>query len=499
MNNYGDTFRKQSCGRSLLLLALVASLILSFPVQAVAKHKGKGKAKAHDMKLVGTNDLQARSAYQPIVHRHPDGRYIAYIGHHNGMAPNPLMGGAMETNGVSIVDVTDPRHPVYLHHIPGDAGAQMVRACNGEDLPAGDPARTYLLRANGNLEHQVFDVTDPANPVLISTPVTGLDGTHKNYWECSTGIAYLVGGVVEGTMDSDGYVYSPAEAWRTDRMTQVFDLSNPAVPHFIRNFGIDGQQPGSTINRVPTDVHGCISTFPEGDRLYCGYGTRADGVVQVVDRAALLDTTGLIDPRNPTSDELKAPVIGQFDTPFFMGAHSSIPLLGYHLEEFANDDGGAYADRDYLAIVNEAIANECGDDFRQMVYFVDITDEAHPMPVSNYNVSESEGDFCSVGGRFGSHAGHENRTDIFHKKLLFVSWFNAGVRAIDIRDPLNPREAAYYIPEITDNTDDRGGKFAIQTNNVEVDDRGYIYITDRANTGLHILELKGSAKKIIKD
>ena len=37
---------------------------------------------------------------------------------------------------------------------------------------------------------------------------------------------------------------------------------------------------------------------------------------------------------------------------------------------------------------------------------------------------------------------------------------------------------------------------AIQTNNVEVDDRGYIYIVDRANTGLHILELTGAARRI---
>ena len=36
---------------------------------------------------------------------------------------------------------------------------------------------------------------------------------------------------------------------------------------------------------------------------------------------------------------------------------------------------------------------------------------------------------------------------------------------------------------------------AIQTNNVEVDDRGYIYIVDRANTGMHILELTGDARK----
>ena len=37
-------------------------------------------------------------------------------------------------------------------------------------------------------------------------------------------------------------------------------------------------------------------------------------------------------------------------------------------------------------------------------------------------------------------------------------------------------------------------KVAIQTNNVDVDDRGCIYIVDRANTGLHILELTGPAR-----
>ena len=37
---------------------------------------------------------------------------------------------------------------------------------------------------------------------------------------------------------------------------------------------------------------------------------------------------------------------------------------------------------------------------------------------------------------------------------------------------------------------------AIQTNNVEVDDRGYIYIVDRANTGLHILQLTGDARGV---
>lgn len=36
----------------------------------------------------------------------------------------------------------------------------------------------------------------------------------------------------------------------------------------------------------------------------------------------------------------------------------------------------------------------------------------------------------------------------------------------------------------------------IQSNNAETDDRGYIYVADRVNTGLHILELTGEARAI---
>ena len=65
-------------------------------------------------------------------------------------------------------------------------------------------------------------------------------------------------------------------------------------------------------------------------------------------------------------------------------------------------------------------------------------------------------------------------------------------------------EVGYFIPSITDKTDKRcvtvdgqpRCKTAIQTNNVETDARGYIYIVDRANTGLHVLELTGPARAI---
>jgi hypothetical protein len=93
---------------------------------------------------------------------------------------------------------------------------------------------------------------------------------------------------------------------------------------------------------------------------------------------------------------------------------------------------------------------------------------------------------------------------VFHKKLTFITWFNAGVRALDIRDPYRPKEVGYFIPAITEATDKRcikvNGqarcKVAIQSNNVETDERGFIYVVDRANTGLHIIELTGEAKAI---
>ena len=80
----------------------------------------------------------------------------------------------------------------------------------------------------------------------------------------------------------------------------------------------------------------------------------------------------------------------------------------------------------------------------------------------------------------------------------------AGVRAVDIRDPYRPKEVGFYIPATNKHTEPssvkaEGGarcKIAIQSNNVEVDDRGYIYVVDRADTGVHVLELTGAARAV---
>jgi hypothetical protein len=463
--------------------ACCAAALIAFSAPALAQ----GKPEAKNMNLLGYNDLQARSAYQPIV-QHQGNRWIAYIGHHGGtdQIPKPVnpMTGKAEFNGTSIVDVTDPKHPKYLTHIPGEegnyesGGGQMVRACDGKDLPKGDRDAVYLLRTNGKLAHEIYDVRDPAHPKLLSR-IDGLQDTHKNFWECDTGIAYLVSG---------------PPGWRVKRMTQVYDLSDPAHPVKIRDFGLPGQQPGST-GPTPVQLHGMISV-PKANRIYFGYGTNSDGIMQIVDRDKLLNG-----PKEPTEENLKYPEVGRWEMSPFNGAHTAFPILNMPIPEYAKDKVGK--SRNIAVVTDEQIANECGE-ARQMAWFVDMTVEKHPVSIANFQVPEKPGDFCDRGGRFGTHSSNENMTPIYYGKVMFFAYFNAGVRAVDIRDPYHPKEIGHYIPAVTGNTDKRcvklesgqdSCKIAIQTNNVEVDDRGYIYIVDRANTGLHILELTGDARK----
>jgi len=472
-----------------LLIAATSVVFLSCCAGAEAQQQVIGAPpEAFNMRLVGSNDLQARSAYQPTIHHQGD-RWIAYIGHHGGTdavpAPlNPITGKA-EPNGTSILDVTDPAHPQYLRHIPGQegkyegGGAQMVRVCDGKALPKGDRNAVYMLRTFGSEAHEIWNVAEPANPVLI-TRLGGLKDTHKSWWECDTGIGFLVSGAPE---------------WRTRRMTQVYDLSDPAHPLKIRDFGLSGQEPGAT-GAVPTELHGPISAGPEANRVYFGYGTNKGGILQIVDRDKLING-----PKEPTPDNLRLPEISRLNLSAFNGAHTTFPLRGMPIAEFARDKDGN--SRDIVMIVDEAILNECNEP-RQMVWFADVSVESRPMMISSYTVAEASGSFCERGGRFGAHSSNESMAPVYYKKMAFIAFFNAGVRALDIRDPYHPTEVGYFIPSITAATDKRcvtidgkdRCKVAIQTNNVETDERGYVYIVDRANTGLHILELTGAARGV---
>src|SRR5499427_5190041 len=532
------------------------AMCISLAIAAGCTSKNGTGQTSKNMKLVGTNDLQARSSYEVQVYKQGS-KYIAYVGHHTWVAPsqyssgageglaplsapplpkrNPLT-GQDEDNGTSIIDVTDPAHPNYLFHLPvcdnAGGGAQMVRVCG--NLPNAPAGNFYMLRSYHSAAQEIWDVTDPTNPKSVravkqcaapnaadrGNPLIGdqtgganrMASTHKSWWECDTGIAYVVGS--RGT--------DAAAGWKTGHHIMLYDLSNPAAPRFIRDWTLDGQQPGASYlpqyaaDKIAPAIHGPISVGPNGmgtgsdkNRVYFPYGVGDHGVMQVADRSKLLD------PSIPNTD-FKTPEVGRWYMNPDNGGHTSFPLGKMLISDFVTDTGNDKGtERDIVVVTSEATGNFCNE-VRHMTYFVDVTTEDLPQGISTFLVpaeSGPTGNFCDLAGRFGPHATNEEFGPPFYQKLIFISYFAGGVRVVDVRDPYNPTEAAFYIPAITANTDLRCGAYqtnrctrqdhsdcvckqVIQTNNVATDDRGYVYIVDRANTGMHILQLTGDAAAI---
>ncbi len=457
-------------------------------------------AEALNMRLAGLHELDGRSAYQPVVHRYGD-RYILFVGHHAGEAVSQVS-GLTETNGLSIVDVTDVSAPELLGHVPATgldvSGTQHVQICDGSELPGGEDGRVYIVRTNGRVGFELLDVTDPAEASVLGTiAVTGESAraesdrgtreTHKIQWDCATGIGYFNG---------------TAEGWRVTRVLQAFDLSDPRSPQHIRDFGLTGWEPGGAGPMPAPDISGLHQAFVVDDRMYLGYGSGNDGTLQILDRDRFLrGDPQAAEPLAPTPDSLRYPEVARLDLPGYWGAHTAKPILGHQVPGYT----GAGAVRDFLIVPSEAGPESMGcGEVPHVVFFVDITQVDKPIPVSTFQVPAEPGGFCERGGRFGPHSVHDAFDPAFDHTLAVFSWFNAGVRVVDIRDPFQPVEVAWYVPETNANTTPSCGTIdgeercltAIQTNNVNIDDRGYIYAVDRAGTGLHILELTGPAREI---
>ena len=304
----------------------------------------------------------------------------------------------------------------------------------------------------------------------------GLKSTHKTGGECDTGIAYLV---------SDG---APS-GWRTNRMTKIYDLGrtgaaalHPRLWAARAGAGLDRRGAGRA----------CTGPSRTATALYFAYGTGAEG--RLADRGPRQGgprATRRRPPPRPTARNLLYPQIGPVDT-----TGTAFPILGISVPHWAPGVPGRT--RDFALLVSESLRNEC-QEVRQLAFMVDVTTERTPFSVATFEVPDPTGDFCRRGGRFGPHSSNESFSPIYYGRLAFIAYFNAGVRAVDVRDPFHPTEAAFYIPSVTAKTDKRcievsGAprcKTAIQTNNVDVDDRGFVYLADRADTGLHIVERRG--------
>jgi len=464
-----------------------------------------------NMELVGLDDLQGRAAYLPII-INQNGREIAYVGHHPalfGLITNPLT-GKPEQNGTSVVDVTDPARPKYIAHIPSRRGSQTMRVCSGSVLPHGVRGKWYLLRPQDGTAHEIYDVTDPAKPTFLTTVIDGLQGTHKSWWECDTGIAYLVSNKRD-------------EGWIGGNHVKIYDLSDPAKPKYIRDFGLLGAQPGATAFigvKKGIGIHESFSAGPGKNRAYFSYGTGNEGVIQVLDRQKLL--TAFKNPLKPTDEELLIPQVGYSVMSPDQGAHNAVPIYGVPIPGFQGHQ--TLQTRDLLLVASEASRfDNCGANFPaenersapHLAWLLDITNETTPWPLSTFRVQETQGDYCGRGGRFGVHSSAEYIYAPYYGKLAILAWFNAGVRVWDIRDPFAIHEVGYFIsapnqysqPQCSNSGTREGGEWGTPTatgtckkmaitSNAEVDDRGLIYTADRAGGGLHIVRLTGYAKDV---
>ena len=478
-----------------------------------------------NMRRVGHSDLQGRAAYHPNVIVYPDGRSIAFVGTHTGSKPNPLNGNAVEFNGVMVVDVSNPEKPVEKSHIPAPIAAsqtQSVRMCLGSQLPGGTPGQVYMMRnvQSNNLAwsgFEVWNVTNVAAPALVGA-IRSLRNTHKHWWECSTGIAYL-----PGSRSIDG--------WRQGQSMMVVNWSNPANPVHLRTFGLPGGQPSGT-GPVPTSLHGPISTYEHpqatsrlargagptdfiGNRIYIAYGVGDDGVMQILDRQKLLPppwgSWNGSNPNNPTNAELEAPQTSILYMSPDQGGHTSMPVFGLVPKSY--DKFTEFKTRDIVLLASESTANKCQES-PHWSFIVDVTVENSktsppgtkvepnpwqgPMVLSTMSVDPRAGEkyprgnYCDRGARYGVHSSEENFRNPYYGKLTFIAYFTGGVRVWDIREPQAPVEVGFYVPVSNANTTADG----YMTNNLEVDNRGYVYAVDRNGAGLDILKVTGRAKRI---
>jgi hypothetical protein len=531
------------CNKGKKLVTISATILAAITFSAdIASAAVSQSGEQRNMRRVGHVDLQGRAAYHPDLIRYPDGRVIAFVGTHSSTPPSSISpdsnlpkpnslkaGSPVEPNGTMIVDVTDPGNPVEKFHIPGpiangSAQTQSNRMCLGSDLPGGIPGRVYMMRnvQTNNLAfsgYEVWDVTDVTNPTLASS-IRNIRNTHKHWWECKTGIAYLPG--------SKG---APALQWRRGQSMVIVDWRNPtSAPIYLRTYGLPGGQP-SGAGPVPPSLHGPISAYEHpnaagklaraaaaddviGNRLYLAYGVGDDGVLQVLDRKKLLPFpygTWSGDPDNPTNEQLESAQTSILYMSPDQGGHTSFPVFGLTPKSY--QDFTEFKTRDIVLLASESTADLC-QEAPHWSFIVDVTVENSktappgtrlqqnpwqgPMVLSTMWVDPRAGEkfprgnYCKRGARYGVHSSEENFRNPYYGRLTFIAYFTGGVRAWDIREPQGPVEVGFYVPVSNALTEPAG----YMTNNLEVDNRGFIYAVDRNGAGLDIIELRGQARRI---
>jgi hypothetical protein len=354
----------------------------------------------------------------------------------------------------TVVDVTDPRRPAVVAQV--DLPHARVRS-NSLSLRGSLLAVAYQVAEPGLQPAgvEVFDVADPERPRSIAffdTSGPNSRGTHFVWWAADDR-AYLSTGLPDLT---------PGHP-KDDQAVAILDLNEPTTPRLEGRWWLPGTMAGDeAAPPVRHPVHDAgfrahnVNVYPERpDRAYVGYLDAGVIILDIGDRAR---------PRLVSRLDYHPPLPGF--------THTVVPLLG----------------RGLLAVTDEAVADGCRD-HPKLLWLMDASHETNVVPIGTAPLPPAD-EFCARGGRFGAHNLHENdpvETALRTEDMLVGAFFNAGVRAYDVRDPFHPREIGHLVPPAPAGSP----AGAVQINDVYCDERGVIYAVDRFTGGLYVAELTG--------
>ncbi len=342
--------------------------------------------------------------------------------------------GHMGENGIgtSILDVRDPAAPRLVTQIPVPAHthSHKVQVVDGVLLVNYEQ---FGRAGQGVTGLKVFDVSRPEQPREIGfLPMTG-KGVHRmTYWEPP--YAYVTG----------------SEAGWTDQFFMIIDLSDPARPREVGRWWLPGMWTagGEQSTAPPGRRYALHHALTRGDRAYMGWWDAGLVILDIADKSRPRLVSHL-----PFGLDVSA------------CTHTALPLPG----------------KDVLVVTDEGVSSYCPEIIK-IVRVVEIADERNPRVIASFPIPQ--GDFATRGGWFGPHNIHEMRPgSLIDPTTIYLTYFNAGVRVVDISEPAQPREIAHFVPEAPP------GRAAIQMNDITVAADGLIYATDRYAGGLYIFEL----------
>ena len=347
----------------------------------------------------------------------------------NGIA---YLGHMRAPHGTTLVDVRDPKNPRELARIgmPPGTHSHKVRV-------AGD-IMVVNHEINGNDKNPVpadfkpgfgvYDVSKPSAPKLIHRWETTGQGVHR--FDMDQRYAYLSATV-------EGYIGT---------IVLIMDLADPARPKEAGRWWMPGQwTAGGETPTWPRNAHRCHHPLRRGTRLYTSYWLGGFVILDIEDMA-------------------KPKLVSAFDTspPYACPTHTALPL--------PFDIHG----RRYMVVADEDVVRG-PDDVPAFMWTVDITDERHPMPVGSFQVEGIAGAKHPI-----MTTCHQPSEKIAGTEVPFA-WFAHGLRIVDVGNPHAPKEVASYMPDVP------AGCERVSSNDVTIDDRGLIYMTDRQR-GLSIIE-----------